>query len=246
MEQIPKICGDLKPSLIDLEGGGTSTGRKSDLNIQRERLSERGIMYCVYWIRRKTHSDISLEGYVGISKNFKERMRSHKKNRNKTPLTDAIQSIGWFNLIKEIIVNNISLEEALLIELKLRPMENIGWNLQKGGNIGVDSSWYDLSYNRVKHSDATSTGTKLGISNKDTKEQRSARAKRNWVNNRESYKSVSVGSNNPRAILNEDEVHFIRYTLIPNRMTDKEIAVHFDVKRYVINFIRINKNWKHV
>ena len=34
------MCGDVKPPLIDLEAGGTATGRKQLTSVQRERLSE--------------------------------------------------------------------------------------------------------------------------------------------------------------------------------------------------------------
>lgn len=40
MALIPKMCGDVKPPLIDLEAGGTATGRKQLTSVQRERLSE--------------------------------------------------------------------------------------------------------------------------------------------------------------------------------------------------------------
>ena len=216
------------------------------MRIQRERLSERDVMYCVYWIRRKDHSDISLEGYVGISKNFKERMRGHKKNRKPCPLVSAIKVIGWDNLYKEIINESLTLEQALNVELKLRPNERIGWNLQKGGNIGVDSSWYDCESNRDKHSKATSKNTKIGILENDTKELRSIRAKESWIRNRTSYKDISKGSNNPKALLTEDQVKDIKYNLIPSGLSNKDISNHFGVKPYVIGFIRNNKNWKHI
>lgn len=246
MDVIPKMCGDVKPSLIDLEAGDTATGRKQTLTMQRERLSERGIVYCVYWIRKVTHSDVSSEGYVGISKNFKERMRHHKRNRKNTPLTRAISKYTWDALVKEILHVDLTLEGALVIENSLRPSERVGWNLQRGGYLGVNPEWYDIPCNRKQHSDATSEKTKVGIQEKDTKVARSARAKANWANNRESYKNVSVGSSNPKAILDEDDVHFIKYTLFPANLSNTDIAQLFGVKHYVISFIRIGKNWKHI
>lgn len=243
---IPKMCGDVKPSLIDLEAGDTATGRKQTLTMQRERLSERGIMYCVYWIRKETHSDIFSEGYVGISKNFEERMRNHRKNKKNTPLTRAIIKHTWSLLVKEIIYSNLSIEEALIIESSLRSTERIGWNLQQGGFIGVNPEWYNTPSNRKQHSDATSEQTKIGIQKNDTKEARVMRAQQNWSYNRESYKDISKGSNNPKALLNEEDVVFIKYTLIPSGLSNSEIALAFNVKHYVISFIRTGKNWKHI
>jgi predicted GIY-YIG superfamily endonuclease len=240
------MCGDVKPSLIDLEVGDTTTGRKHTLIMQRERLSERGTMYCVYWIRKETHSDIFNEGYVGISKNFKERMRQHKKNKKKTPLTGAIQKYSWNQLVKEILYDSLTQEEALTIEGNLRKVERIGWNLQRGGYIGVDSSWYEILDNKIQHSKATSEQTKIGIQKKDTKEKRVERAKTSWATNRDSYKDICKGSKNPKALLTEDDVHFIKYTLIPSGMSNLELGPIFNVKPYVISFIRTNKNWKHI
>lgn len=243
---IPKMCGDVKPSLIDLEAGDTATGRKRLLMMQRERLSERDTKYCVYWIRKETHSDVFSEGYVGISKDFKERMRHHKKNKKVTILIQAIKKHTWDNLVKEILWDDLTQEEALKLEAILRKEEHIGWNLQRGGYIGVNPEWYDILENRVQHSEATSEKTKLGIQKNDTTEQRAARAKKSWKDNQDSYKNISRGSNNPKAILSEDDVHLIKYTLFPALMSNTDIAVHFGVKHYVISFIRLGKNWKHI
>lgn len=240
------MCGDLKPSLIDLEAGDTATGRKRTLIAQRERLSERGTMYCVYWIHLEEHSDVLSEGYVGISKNFTERMRNHKKNNKVTPFTQAIKKYTWEKLKKDILVSSLSQEEALEIEASLRKEERIGWNLQRGGYIGVNPEWYDLIENREQHSKATSEKTKLGIQKKDTPERRAERARENWKTNKTSYKNVSVGGNNPKAILTEEEVHWIKYTLFPARLSNTEIANLFGVKHYVISFIRTGKNWRHI
>ena len=174
------MCADLKPSLIDLEAGDTATGRKLTLIKQRERLSERDTMYCVYWIRKETHTDVFSEGYVGISKAFSERMRYHVLD------------------------------------------------------------------NKIQHRNATSVGTKVGIQNKDTTEARSIRAKQNHIKHAESYTNLVRGEKNPKAVLTEEQVKEIKYTLIPSGKTNKEIASLYSVKHYVISFIRTGKNWKHI
>lgn len=201
-------------------------------------------MYCVYWIRKKDHTDIKTQGYVGVTSNFKERMRSHKKNKNKTPLVDAIKSYGWENLIVEKIYDGLTKEEALEKENHLRPKIMIGWNLQCGGFIGVERDWYDNSKNKEKHSNATSKATKLGIALKDTPKKRAERARKNW--NSGNYEGISKGSKNPRAILNEEDVRKIKYELIPSGLRNKEIAEIYGVKHYVISFIRSGKNWSHI
>ena len=237
---------DLKPHLIDLEAGNTVTGGKQDIaSVQPERLSD-GDNYSVYWIHTQNHSDKLTQGYIGITSNFKERMRSHKKNRKKTILTSAIKRHGWKNLHKTILYKNLSLQKALALERIFRIMPNIGWNLQKGGEIGVDSSWYKIPKNKVKHSVNTSINTKIGIQNNDSKEERSKRAKLSRLNNTEAYKNVSVGSNNGRAILDEQKVKCIRCKLIPSGLKVKDIAKMYGVKPHVISQIKSGKNWKRI
>lgn len=238
---------DLKLPLIDLEADNTATGGKQELSsVQPERLSEGDDNYCVYWIHTSNHSDKLSQGYIGITCNFKERLKSHKKNKKKTKLTDAIKAYGWNNLKKEILFENLSLQKALDIEEIYRIMPNIGWNIQKGGELGVDKSWYNIPENKIKHSLNTSKNTKLGILNNDNKENRSNRAKLSRINNKESYKNVSVGSNNVKALLNEEQVKIIKFKLIPSGKSNKEIAILYNVKDYVIQFIRTEKTWRHV
>jgi len=234
----------VKPPLIDLEGKDMPTGRKQEKSVQRERLSEGAQMYCVYWIRLPHHTDVSSGGYVGITKNLPERIRAHKKNKRKTVLTSALKKYSWDDLIVDILHSDLDLQEALSIESSLRPSASIGWNCQRGGELGVDSSWYNIEENRQKHKKATSVATKVAIFSKDSTEARSKRARDNWKNNRESYKDVSKGSNNPRAILNEDQVREIKKLLLVS--STKDIADLFNVRLHVIRQIKSGKNWKHI
>ena len=92
----------------------------------------------VYWIRAAHHSNMMLDGYIGVSKNSKNRWQyghlwSHKNGRHDNPkFSNAIAKHGWDNLIKEILV--IGEEKYCYeLELKLRPNTEIGWNLAIGG-----------------------------------------------------------------------------------------------------------------
>lgn len=234
----------VKPLLIDLEAEDTATGRKQEKSVQRERLSEGDQMYCVYWIKREGHDNPVVQGYVGITSNLTERIRQHKKNRRKTILTSATNKYGWENLIVEILHDNLSKQEALSIEASLRPSQSIGWNCQRGGELGVEADWYEIEDNRRKHSEATSEATKVGIASKDTHEARAQRARDNWKNNPESYKNDSKGSNNPRAILTEEQVREIKGLL--HTRTVRELADMFDVRIHVIRQIKSGKNWSHI
>jgi hypothetical protein len=79
-----------------------------------------------------------LEGYVGVSKNAQKRWLyghnwAHRKGRHNNPyLANAISKYGWDNLIKTVLV--VAGEEYCYdLERKLRPEDNIGWNLVMGG-----------------------------------------------------------------------------------------------------------------
>lgn len=201
-------------------------------------------MYCVYWIKLEEHTDPYTEGYIGISKDFKERMRGHKRNKRRSHFTSAINKYGWHHLEKIILYEDLDLDDALSIEVDYRSTENIGWNSQRGGEIGVNPEWYILSKNKEQHSLATSKATRLGIALKDTTEARAERARNNWQTG--VYKDSFKGSKNPRAILNEKQVREIKHELIPSGLKDREIAERFNVGKHVISFIRYEKNWKHI
>jgi len=90
--------------------------------------------YYVYWIRDKSHTDIMTQGYVGVSGNVNKRFASYKNLEKKTNnhLRNAIKKYGWDNLVKSALIladKNYCLD----IERKLRPANQIGWNLTMGG-----------------------------------------------------------------------------------------------------------------
>jgi hypothetical protein len=106
-------------------------------------------MYTVYWIHKRLDYDFNKEGYVGITNNLNRRFREHKNYGNSFVLTSAIKKYGWDNLNKTILVEDIDLELAQLVEEMLRPHQKIGWNLAAGGGDpargllkGQDNSLY--------------------------------------------------------------------------------------------------------
>jgi hypothetical protein len=82
-------------------------------------------MAVVYWLHLPEHTDMFKDGYVGVASDFRKRMRSHKHR---------LKHI-WANVIAEIVVIADS-AYCLLIEQKLRPSYNIGWNKAIGGMKG--------------------------------------------------------------------------------------------------------------
>lgn len=239
------INADVKLPLIDLEVSNITTGRKQDLiSVQRERLSEGDNMYTVYWIKHSTHTNVMLEGYVGVTKNLEERIKGHKKPSSKNVIIkNAIRKYGWDNLVVEILHSNLTVEEALQKEGFYRPTPKIGWNSKTGGILGNDSAWYLDNENSLNHKERTSLNTKKGIQEKDTTEKRSIRAK--IARTKSDNFNDNKGSNNPRATLNECDVCEIRNNYL-SKYTLMEIAVKFNTTKYVIWSIKSGRSWSHI
>ena len=90
------------------------------------------MIYNLYWIHHKDHTDIFTQGYVGITCRLRERLYRHKKFTQNAHLKNAINQYGWDNLIKEIVL--VADESyCLMIETQLRALKNIGWNIIEGG-----------------------------------------------------------------------------------------------------------------
>ena len=92
----------------------------------------------VYWIRLPEHTEITKQGYVGVSKNPEKRWEGHlrqskKYTKENNHLYHSINKYSWDKLIKETILYG---EESYCYEteLYLRPISNIGWNTVPGGN----------------------------------------------------------------------------------------------------------------
>lgn len=91
-------------------------------------------VYCVYWVKRKGHSDYYKEGYVGISKHPQKRYKEHKKRKRSSSIVH--NAINKYDDIEMVILHeNLSIEKAKEIEKNLRPLENIGWNIAEGGGV---------------------------------------------------------------------------------------------------------------
>jgi len=94
----------------------------------------------VYWIRCADHTDMTSQGYIGVSSRFDRRMWEHYNLEGNRHLKFAIQKYGWDNLVKTQIL--IADEDYCLdIERKLRPTDDIGWNCTTGGGKPPISRW---------------------------------------------------------------------------------------------------------
>lgn len=91
----------------------------------------------VYWIHLKNHTNITSEGYIGITtQDIFKRFSDHKhyaKTKGDYPLSKAILKYGDELQIKVLVHG--SKEYCLEVERKLRPTKRIGWNLMEGGGF---------------------------------------------------------------------------------------------------------------
>lgn len=92
----------------------------------------------VYWIHKPEHTDITKQGYVGITNGMaRERWAEHKRAARTNPdkhcavVNRAICKHS--NLIYEVVVVADTREYCEQIEGLLRPTNRIGWNIARGG-----------------------------------------------------------------------------------------------------------------
>lgn len=95
------------------------------------------MQHSVYWIHHPDHTDMFTQGYIGVSKFVEKRWKQHCKRTQNRHLKFAIDKYGWDNLIKEVVLVS-SKAYCLMIELKLRAKDAVGWNIVKGGGMPPD------------------------------------------------------------------------------------------------------------
>ena len=99
-----------------------------------------GTTSSLYWIRHAYHTDVFSQGYVGVSNNFKARIRHHRIKPQNLHLGNAINKYGWDGLVKEVVIVAAD-SYCLEMEAKLRPKEKIGWNVAVGGGKPPVTRW---------------------------------------------------------------------------------------------------------
>lgn len=94
-------------------------------------------MAYVYWIHLPEHTDMTAEGYIGITtKPVETRFKHHIQNAKREyrlPIHKAL--VDNDNCIVTTLLIG-SIEYCRLIERKLRPQPYIGWNTSIGGDMG--------------------------------------------------------------------------------------------------------------
>lgn len=97
----------------------------------------------LYWIRLESHHDILTQGYVGFTKDYTSRIKSHQsaynhyKRKGSTHHPVLHQAADKYDC--ELVVDLIYVgdrDSALQMEELLRPHTYIGWNINRGGDYG--------------------------------------------------------------------------------------------------------------
>lgn len=83
----------------------------------------------------KSHWDYNSQGYIGITCDFKKRMRDHFRKPENKHLINVFAKYKKENIEIVKLIENVSKEEVLLLEVMLRPHNNIGWNIKQGGEL---------------------------------------------------------------------------------------------------------------
>lgn len=105
--------------------------------------------YDVYWIRKKEHTDILKDGYVGVTKNRKKRFNTHLSGKSSPKLTRALKKYKD-DIVFDIIEQCNTKEEACEIEAHLRPTSQIGWNIAPGGGYPPPITDYPEAIEKLK------------------------------------------------------------------------------------------------
>lgn len=209
----------------------------------------------VYWIHLKEHNDIHTQGYVGVSKNPKQRLWSHfndaKKNKHCNPHISSVIKKYDCQLIQSIIFEGEK-HACYKYEEELRPEKNIGWNLNKGGDCPPSALGRKLSTDHKqkiskgnigkKHSHTEESKKKISEFNKgkilsEEHKQKVKKARKFQVFTEETKKKISE-SNKGKIPGNAKSVktplgNFITITLAAN--------AHNVSKETIRNWIKKNK-----
>lgn len=98
---------------------------------------------CLYWLHLPEHRDMFREGYIGVSKDPRKRLWEHKSKKQNPHLTNAL---GKYKDVINTILLNGDEDYCYRMELLLRPVADIGWNIAPGGSkppsrLGKKNPW---------------------------------------------------------------------------------------------------------
>ena len=100
----------------------------------------------LYWIHRKTHTDIFTEGYVGVSTNVESRFSAHKsalRGKSCVYRSEFRKAMEEDDLIFNVVLKS-SVGYCLELESLLRPAWAVGWNISPGGGSNISRPKHGL------------------------------------------------------------------------------------------------------
>lgn len=160
----------------------------------------------VYWIHKPEHTNITKQGYVGITNGMaRERWADHKRAARKNP-NKHCAVVNWVickhpNLIYEIVVVADTREYCEHIEGLLRPTNRIGWNIARGG-LPVDTMMGGIATRKrwikywIDNPDEAATRwwkTEQALLNKQAIEYRKATKPKPFTQDRKPHKDSNSG-----------------------------------------------------
>lgn len=111
-------------------------------------------IYALYWIHLSSHSDISCEGYIGITNRPEIRFQEH--------LRESTKQFGSRNVLYEKLRTYENVSYSILcygdkeyirqLEITLRPKWQIGWNYSPGGYSGGATPGRKTGWKQTKES----------------------------------------------------------------------------------------------
>lgn len=195
----------------------------------------------VYWIHLEEHTDITKEGYIGISINVKVRWLKHKneaKKGNGYIIGAAIRKYGSKCIFTKLLTSTLSY--CLNVEKQLRPFD-IGWNATKGGGSTPDCTGNSHSEETKRKISSGNKGKNKnkpsvlkGLTNRFTTEQMermvtTRRANDNYRQTEETKRKISKATSGSKSHAAKSII--IRYkTEIPKVFNSiKEAAIELNI-----------------
>lgn len=172
-------------------------------------------MAYVYWVRLPEHVDMFSQGYIGVTTKKaggKERFREHVLESRRYEYARyrfgrAIRKYGDMNLIVTDVVIG-SDEYCYDLEFKLRPHNNIGWNMAAGGQRPMRNpdSYGDEWRSKLRYRN-------LGkVHNQDTKEKLSEISLYN--HSRPEYRKRLIEISNGKKTSKQPKERFWRWSVL--------------------------------
>jgi len=208
----------------------------------------------VYWIYRKSDTDLTSQGYIGISNNPASRFKSHKKKAASLKSSNKnhrlYNSLNKYDDFKFEVLLKSTREYCLEVEKLLRPLPNIGLNHAAGGkytpgckDVGL-ATREKLREAAIKaYQDNPELSKVCGGTNKGRIRTPTQRKKLS-----ESHKGIGVGYENPTADKSvwklATEMHKTFHSGI--NKTYYAMSKHFNLKVYqtksIFNLIKTGWN----